>query len=155
QEIADAVRTDVTRFFANRGVVITAIGMFGGMTYENPEIQQAIDHTFIAQQLKVVAEAKVEAQKKENERITLEAEPIAEEARPEAKGRADARKAAANAEAEAIREVSRALNEAQQNPLLYQLKALEVEKVRAERWDGKYPIYLMGTGNGNPNLLLQ
>src|SRR5881409_1631977 len=34
--------------------------------------------------------------------------------------------------------VNRALNEAQQNPVLYQLKALEVEKARVEKWDGRF-----------------
>ena len=60
QEIADGVKRDVTNFFALRGVTVTTVGMFGGMTYENPAIQKAIDETFIAQQLKVVAEAKKE-----------------------------------------------------------------------------------------------
>ena len=155
QEIADAVKEDVTNFFSARGVTVTTIGMFGGMTYENPEIQRSIDGTFIAQQLKVVAEAKFEAQKKENERIELEADANAEKARREALGEADAKKTTAGAEAEAIREVNRALNEAAQNPLLYQLKALDVEKARIERWDGKYPTYYMGAGTGGPNLLLQ
>ncbi len=153
QEIADAVKNDLTNFFTSRGVTITTVGMFGGMTYENPEIQKAIDQTFIAQQLKVVAEAKFEAQKKENERIELEANAVAEKARREASGLADARKTTAAAEAEAIREVSRALNEAQQNPVLYQLKVLEVERARVEKWDGKYPTYFMGAA-ANPNLLL-
>lgn len=125
------------------------------MTYENPEIQRAIDGTFIAQQAKVVAEAKYEAQKKENERIELEANAIAEKARREAMGLADAKKTAAAAEAEAIREVNRALNEAAQNPVLYQLKALDVEKARIEKWDGRYPTYFMGTSAGSPNLMLQ
>jgi hypothetical protein len=155
QEIADAVRNDVTNFFAHRGVTVTTIGMFGGMTYENPEIQRAIDNAFIAQQLKVVAEAKFEAQKRENQRIELEADAVAEKARREAVGQADARKVSAVADAAAIREVNRALNEAAQNPLLYQLKALDVERARIEKWDGKYPTYFMGTGSGNPNLLLQ
>lgn len=38
------------------------VGMVGGMTYENPEIQKAIDKTFIAQQEKVVNLARFEAQ---------------------------------------------------------------------------------------------
>jgi hypothetical protein len=78
QEIADAVKRDVTNFFALRGVTITTVGMFGGMTYENPEIQKSIDATFIAQQLKVVAEAKFQAQQKENDRPELEAQGTAE-----------------------------------------------------------------------------
>jgi regulator of protease activity HflC (stomatin/prohibitin superfamily) len=155
QEIADAVKNDVTNFFTTRGVSVTTVGMFGGMTYENPEIQKSIDQTFIAQQLKVVSEAKFEAQKKENERIELEANANAEKARREAMGQADARKTIAVAEAESIREVNKALNEAQQNPVLYQLKALEVEKARVEKWDGRYPSWYMGGGTTAPGLLLQ
>jgi hypothetical protein len=158
QEISDAVKIDVTNFFATRGVTITTVGMFGGMTYENPEIQKAIDQTFIAQQLKVVAEAKFEAQKKENERMELEAQGIAEKSRREAMGLADARKTSAAGEAEAICVINAAALEAQQNPLLLQLKTLEVEKARIEKWDGRYPqMWLGGSGNGGftPSLLMQ
>ena len=155
QEIADAVKQDVTAFFTTRGVAVTTVGMFGGMTYENPEIQKSIDQTFIAQQLKTVALAKFEAQQKENERIELEANGLAEKARREASGLADAKKTAAAGEAQAIREVSQALGEAQQNPVIYQFKVLELERARVEKWDGKYPTYFMGTGTGSPNLLLQ
>jgi regulator of protease activity HflC (stomatin/prohibitin superfamily) len=158
QEISDAVKQNVTNFFAARGVTITTVGMFGGMTYENPEIQRSIDQTFIAQQLKVVAEAKFEAQKKENDRLELEAQGFAEKARREAQGQADSRKTAAAGEAEAIRVINNAALEAQQNPLLMQLKALEVEKARIEKWDGRYPqMWLGANGAGmmSPNLLLQ
>jgi hypothetical protein len=157
QEISDAVKLNVTNFFAARGVTITTVGMFGGMTYENPEIQRSIDQTFIAQQLKVVAEAKFEAQKKENNRLELEAQGFAEKARREAQGQADSRKTSAAGEAEAIRVINNAALEAQQNPLLLQLKALEVEKARIEKWDGRYPQMWFGaSGTGmNPNLLLQ
>ena len=157
QEIADAVKQDVTNFFATRGVTVTTVGMFGGMTYENPAIQKSIDETFIAQQLKVVAEAKFDAQQKENERIELEATATAEKARREAQGIADARKVAAQAEAAAIREVNHASQEAQSNPLLIQLKTLEVEKARVEKWDGRFPQWWLGGsgGAGGPNILFQ
>jgi hypothetical protein len=158
QEIADAVKTDVTNFFATRGVIITTVGMFGGMTYENPQIQKAIDETFVAQQLKVVSEAKFQAQQKENDRLVLEANGTAEKARREAQGQADARKAAAAGEAEAIRLINSAATEGQQNPLLLQLRALEVEKTRIEKWDGRYPqMWLGANGAGamSPNLLFQ
>ena len=156
QEISDAVKLDLTNFFAARGITITTVGMFGGMTYENPAIQKAIDETFIAQQLKTVSEAKFDAQKKENERIELEASAIAEKARREALGQADARTTAAKAEAEAIRMINTAAQEAQSNPLLLQLKSLEVEKARVEKWDGRYPQWWMaGNAAGGPNLLLQ
>jgi len=158
QEIADAVKTDVTNFFAARGVVITTVGMFGGMTYENPQIQKSIDDTFVAQQLKVVSEAKFQAQQKENDRLVLEANGIAEKARREAQGMADARKTAAAGEAEAIRVINQAALAAQQNPLLFQLKALEVEKNRIEKWDGRYPQMWWGSsasGGLSPNILFQ
>jgi len=157
QEISDAVKKDLTSFFATRGITVTTVGMFGGMTYENPEIQKSIDQTFIAQQQKVVAEARFDAQKKENERLELEAEGLAEKERRQAMGLADARKTAAGAEAESIRQISRAAEEAQTNPLLMQLKVLDVEKARIEKWDGHYPQWWMsGTApNGGPNLLLQ
>jgi hypothetical protein len=157
QEIADAVKKDVTNFFAARGVTITTVGMFGGMTYENPQIQKAIDDTFVAQQLKVVSEAKFQAQQKENDRMELEAQGLAEKARREAQGQADSRRTAAAGEAEAIRLMNSAALEAQQNPLLLQIRALEVEKARVEKWDGRYPqMWLGGTGNGPiPNVLFQ
>jgi hypothetical protein len=155
QEISDAVKRDITEFFAQRGVVITTIGMFGGMTYENGEIQKAIDNTVIAQQLKVVNEAKWEAQQRDNDRVTLEANAIAERARRIAAGEADAKKIGAAAEAQAIRDVNKALAEAAQNPLLYQLRSLEVERARVERWNGQYPGYLLQTGAASPNLMLQ
>jgi hypothetical protein len=155
QEISDAVKTDITSFFAQRGVVVTTVGMFGGMTYENTEIQKSIDNTIIAQQLKVVNEAKWDAQQRDNDRVTLEANVIAERARRIAAGEADAKKIAAEAEAQSIREVTKALADARENPLLYQLRALEVERARVEHWNGQYPSWFMGTGSAAPNLLLQ
>ena len=155
QEISDAVKSDVTSFFVQRGVVITTVGMFGGMTYENGEIQKAIDHTVIAQQLKVVNEARFQAQQRENDRVELEANAVAERARRIAAGEADAKKIAALAEAQALREVNKALAEAGQNPLLYQLRSLEVERARVEHWNGQYPTYLLQTGSTPPNLMLQ
>ena len=156
QEISDAVERDLTRFFTGRGITVTTVGMFGGMTYENPAIQKSIDETFIAQQLKVVSAAKFEAQQKENDRIQLEAEGQAIKARQEALGLADARKTGALAEAEAIREINNAAKEAQDNPLLLQLKSLEVEKARVEKWDGRYPQAWFGAGvAGGPNVMFQ
>ena len=90
--------------------------------------------------------------------MVLEANGIAEKARREAQGQADARKAAAAGEAEAIRLINNAAAEAQQNSLLLQLRGLEVEKARIEKWDGRYPqmwFGASGTGMMSPNLLLQ
>src|SRR5690242_12859142 len=102
QEIIDAVAKDAVAFFADRGITITTLGMFGGMTYENPAIQKSIDDTFIAQQQKEITLAKFTAQQKENERITLAADATAEQHRREAQGEADAKLTLAKAEAESI-----------------------------------------------------
>src|SRR6185436_11773014 len=156
QEMIDAVRKDAIPFFKQRGITITTVSMFGGMTYENPDIQKSIDKTFIAQQEKVVNQARFEAQQRENDRIELEAAATAERARREAQGRGDAKITEAKAEAAAIREVAAALADAGRNPAFIQLRALEVETTRTNRWDGKYPLYYMGGGSGGaaPNLLL-
>ena len=66
-----------------------------------------------------------------------------EKARRTAQGEADAKKLTAIAEAEAIREVSKALAEAQQNPLVLQFKQLDVEKARVVKWTGAYPHYFL------------
>ena len=129
------------------------------MTYENPAIQKAIDETVIAQQLKVVSAAKFEAQQKENERIELEATATAERFRLEAKGRSDAKLAEAKAEAEARTaqakaeaDAIRSINEATaaSTPMLLQIRALEVEKARVEKWGGQFPQMMLGS---NPNVL--
>lgn len=153
QEIMDGVRKDVTTFFSERGITITTVGMFGGMTYENPEIQKAIDKTFIAQQEKVVNLARLEAQQHENERIKLEADAMAEKERRKARGEADAKETIAGAEARAIREVNSALAETQQSPMWLQLKQLEVEKARVEKWGGAYPQYYLAPGEKTALLL--
>ena len=146
QEIIDEVRVDVIGFFKERGISITTVGMFGGFTYQNPIIQNAIDNTFVAQQLKIVNEAKFDAQSKDNERIELEAQAHATRARTIAEGEADA-----------ISKVAEATSRAQDDPLFLQLKMLEVELGRIEKWDGRYPNYLMqmGPSGEGTNVLLQ
>ena len=159
QEIADAVKKDVTAFFTMRGISVTTVGMFGGMTYENPAIQKSIDETVIAQQLKVVSEAKYDAQARENDRIELEAKATGERYRLEAKGKSDARLAEAEAEAKAIIAKAKAESEgirlvndaiAGSNPMLLQMRQLDIEKARTEKWNGSFPQMMMGT---NPNVL--
>ena len=153
EEMVEAARKDVIPFFAERGITITTVSQFGGMTYENPEIQKAIDNVFIAQQEKAVNRAKFEAQQKANERIELEAKALAEKARVAAKGEADAKLTAAEAEAQALVKLAEAVKNA--GPGVMVLRQIEIEQKKAERWDGKYPHYYRGTGGpGGPSLLL-
>ena len=146
QEIIDEVRRDAIAFFEERGITITTVGMFGGFKYQNTKIQDAIDKTFVAQQAKVINSAKFQAQKKENERIELEAQATANRARTIADGEADA-----------IRKIAAATREAKSDPLFLRLKMLEVEQGRIGKWDGRYPSYLMQLGGGEnaPSLLVE
>ena len=41
-------------------------------------------------------------------------------------------------------------SEANQNPMLIQLKALDIEKARVEKWNGTVPNWLMGDGGNQP-----
>lgn len=155
-EISAEIRKEVTDYYAGRGITVTSIGMIGGLHYDNAEIQKAIDDTIKKQQLKVVAQAEWEAQQKTNDRVTLEAEAIAEKARRVAKGEADAKLIVATAEAEGIKAINKALSESMNSGnLLLQVKQLEIEKARIDRWDGRYPTYMMNMGQGQTGLLLQ
>ena len=126
---------DVLTFFSERGITVTSIGQFGGMTYENVKIQDAIDQTFITQQEKVNAKAMLDAQADKNARITQEADALAEAARRKAKGEADG-----------IESVNAALAKAANNPQLIQLRMLEVETARVGKWNGTYPTMVSGEG---------
>jgi regulator of protease activity HflC (stomatin/prohibitin superfamily) len=130
-EIASEVKKDIVPFFAERGITITTIGMFGGMTYENPKIQESIDNVFVAQQEKNVSLAKYDAQKKENERVILEAEGVAKQ-----------REIQSEAEAKAIVALTKAVAEGGSNYL--QLKSLEVQLKQTERWNGQLPTVSSG-----------
>lgn len=163
------VRKDVTDFFKTRGIQITSIGMYGGITFENAEIQKSIDESARASQLKVVAEAKRDAQETENQRLRLEAEAKAEAIKLEAQGRAEAEAVKAEAEAkgkaavaeaeargkatiaEAEARAMKAMTDArayeaekaaQASSVYVQLRQMELEASRWKQWDGKLPVPL-------------
>lgn len=128
----------VVEFFEERGIEITTLGQFGGFTYENVKIQDAIDQVFQAQQDEEVAKAEAEAQRARNEAVKLEAEGKAEAAKLAAQGEADAIQLVADAKAYEI-------EKAQENWTQYlALKQLEIEETRLEKWDGNYPQSYVG-----------
>lgn len=135
-DITKACRDDVIPFFKAKGITISTLGLFGGFQYQNPDIQTSIDKTFITQQEKVLAAAKLIAQVDINKRIELEAIAFKNKAITRATG-----------EAEGIRLIAMAAAEANKNPAFLALKNLEVESQRIAQWDGKYPKWYMG-GNG-------
>lgn len=147
-ELIDAVRADVVDFFKKKGITITTIGQFGGFAYENEAIQKAIDETFVAQQEKVRAKAQLDAVADQNLRTEQLATAAAQAARTKAQGEADGKLAVFRAEADGISAVNKALSDANQNPQLVDLKRLDVERVKAEKWDGKMPVWVHGGGQG-------
>lgn len=132
-----AAKAGVIAYFKSKGITITNLGMFEGFTYEDKQVQAAIDEVFTAQQQKQVAAAERDAQEKKNETIKLAANAAAEKARIEAEGKA-----------KAIELETAALNKAQTNPLYAQ-------KLLLERWDGKFPTFFSGGQGTSPTLLLQ
>jgi len=140
---------DVKTFFSERGITITNIGITGGFVYKNPKIQEKMAEVFTAEQEKSIAIAKTVAQQEENKQIQLEAEAKAQAILTEKKAEAEGIQAVADAKAYEI-------EKAQENQEIYlKLKELEIDKTRLERWDGKYPVYFMGTGGESPSLLMQ
>lgn len=135
-EMMDVIRADVVPFFSERGITITTIGQFGGMTYENPQIQSAIDNSFVAQMAKVVAAALLDAQHDVNEK----SEQIAQQNKKNAV-------LVAEGEAAAIKLVADAAQVAQNTPSFLRLKELEVEVKKIDKWNGVTPSTLI---EGNP-----
>ncbi len=153
-DLVTAVKADLEPYFKARGITLSTLGQFGGLEYENNDIQLAIDKTFIAQQVKVTNKAMLEAQADENARVKSKAEADAEAARSRAHGEADGKLSVFKAEADGLLAVNKALAEANQNPALVELKRIDVMKLQAERWDGKFPSWYMPGQNGQ-SLMLQ
>ena len=163
-EMMKTVRDEVVPYFKKKGIEITTIAMLGGLTFENPEIQRAIDDAARASQLKVGAEAKRSAQEVENKTQLLAADGRATAAKREAEGKlevelvrieseAKIRIREAEGQAEAIRRVADArayeAQKASEQPEAYfRLRSIEAELARWKQWDGRYPQYMMQMGNG-------
>ena len=71
EQIMEAVRDDVTTYFAERGITITVLGMKDGLEYDDTTIQKSINDKFSS-------EMKLTTQENENQRIISEAEALAE-----------------------------------------------------------------------------
>lgn len=143
-EIIAAIRGDLIPFFAERGISLTTIAMFGGLAYENPAIQKSIDAVFISQREKEVSKAMLEAQMDKNRRIEMEALALANKEREIARGVADGKRA-----------ILAVAKEAADDPVFLKLRQFEVQEAHIAKWNGSYPGYLFTTnGGGGPGLLL-
>jgi hypothetical protein len=144
------VRDGLIKFFGERGITITNLGITGGFIYKDPSIQAMLVKVFNSEQERNIAIAKTQAQEELNKQVLFEAEGRAKAILAERKAEADGIKAVADAKAYEIKQ-------AQENLQAYlTLKRLELETKKLERWDGKFPTYFMGAGSGaTPDLLLQ
>lgn len=165
-DMIQSIQADAIAFFEERGITITTIGMFGGMTYENPKIQEAIDGVFVNQQAKETAAALLAAQKdinaksesanqQERQNIMTIAQGQSEATRLRAQAEADAVRMKAESDAKGIKLVNDATKEAQSNPLFLEIRKLEVEILKYNRWGGTVPTTLVeGNGTSGLNLFL-
>ena len=115
-EIMEAVKEYVVPYFKEYGITITVLGMKEGVSYENDEIQKAIDAKFASEQELVIQQNKNEAAL--------------------AKAEADAMATIMAAEAQA--KANSLLSESMTPALL--------EKMYYEKWDGKLPYIYGGDG---------
>lgn len=134
-------------YFSKRGITITTLGLGGGLSYAAENIQQAINQAVQDEQLQFSAKARYQSQLEENKRIQAEAEAMALAAKTKAEGEANAIKALADAKAYEI-------NKAQSSPLYVQLRMLEIQAQTLGKWDGRLPVYQMGSSSQIPQLLM-
>ena len=108
-EIMETVKKNVTNYFKDYGITITVLGLKEGISYENPDIQKAIDEKFASEQELVIQQNKNEANI--------------------AKAEAEARAIliAAEAEAEANRKLAASLT-----PEI-------LTKMKIDKWNGNVP----------------
>jgi hypothetical protein len=135
------------KFFSERGVQITNIGITGGFVYKDASIIDTLVKVFNAEQEKNIAIAKSSAQVEQNKQVLSEAEGKAAAILKTKKAEADGIKMVADAKAY---EMEKAKTDGK---TYLALKNLELQKAKIERWDGKFPTYFMG--QNDPNLLLQ
>lgn len=118
--IIETVKTNVTNYFKDYGITITVLGIKEGFSFENPEIQEALDAKFASEQDLVI-------QQNKNEAALAKAEAEAEAVIIAARAEAEALKIAAEAEAEANRQIAESITDA------------ILEKMYYDTWNGELP----------------
>lgn len=140
---------DVKEFFATRGIEITNLGISGGFIYKNNSIMDTLVEVFNAEQQKAIAIAETNAQEERNKKIQFEAQAKAKALLTEKQAEAEGIKAVADAKLYEI-------EKAKEDMLNYvKLKTIENIKLQLEKWDGKFPMYYMNSGDKTPQMLLQ
>lgn len=116
-EIMETVKINVTSYFKEYGITITVLGLKEGISFENPEIQKALDAKYASEQELIIQQNKNEA---ELAKAQAEAEAII---------------IAAKAQAEANRLLAESLSDDILTQMYY------------EKWDGKLPSVMGGADN--------
>ena len=144
-EIMEAVKQYVVAYFKEYGITITVLGLKEGVSFENPEIQKALDAKFASEQDLVIQQNKNEANLAKAE-AEAQAEVIAAEAKAQAqlkaaqaeieiaKAKAEALKIAATAEADANKTVAESLTEDILAQMYY------------DKWNGELPYFYGADG---------
>lgn len=126
-EVFELASEEVTQFFDETyGITVTTLGHSGGLTYENPEIQKAINDTYVAEMSIERKENEAAAQSHENARL-LSIEVNNRERAEEFNKALEAQTAKIQLEIERMR--------------------AEADLKRAERWDGKLPTNILPEGS--------
>lgn len=141
--IMEQVKTEVIEYFKDFGITITVLDIKEGFSFENPDIQKAIDEKFASEQKLVIQQNENEANLAKAE-AEAEAKVIAAQAAADAKLKeAQAQVEIAKAEAEAVRIAAEA--EAEANKKIAESLTDEfLEKVKYERWNGSVPTVVGG-----------
>jgi hypothetical protein len=108
-EIMEKVKNYVVDYFKDYGITITVLGLKEGISFENPEIQKALDEKFASEQELVIQQNKNEA------------------AIAKAQAEAEAIIIAAEAQAKANETLAKSITDA------------ILEQMYYEKWDGKLP----------------
>ena len=124
-EIMEKVKSYVVDYFRDYGITITVLGLKEGISFENPEIQKALDAKFASEQDLVI-------QQNKNEAELAKAEAEAEAIKIAAEAEAYQIKVKAEAEAEANKKLAESITK---DLINYQY---------AQSWDGKLPTYMSG-----------
>jgi hypothetical protein len=125
--IIEAVKSNVTEYFKDYGITITVLGIKEGFSFENPEIQEALDAKFASEQDLVI-------QQNKNEANLAKAEAEAEAAVIAARAEAEAKLIAAEAAAEANRKLAESITPEILQQMYY------------ETWNGELPKIVGGDG---------
>jgi len=127
-QIFDSVRIQITEKYKRFDITITSFGLSEGLTYEDREIQQAINDAYIAEMKIQQAEQDKIAQLQENERLL----------------------SIARNERERAEEFAQAA-EARSKQVDVEIKRMQAEAILnfSKSWNGEVPNFLTVGGNGN------